>query len=253
MLPTVLVGIISIKFDQAARLSETVLKVKEDTEFVVQQARADLPTFFSPDRLEALRDLFDMMDANGELFLGQTELAAFYHYSFDLLFGVKLTPKQVYDLFLIMDTNKNFQIGFDEFVMAVGILKSIAIKNKADPDFAKEAFGAEFGEILSRKESNESGGSWNAAMARVDQENADIAWDAIVTSVNGEFVCVYVHLIGRTFVLASYFLLYYFAVLQVNKDDLKWTKSNLSFEFLTVMEVATWTPMRCKHGCSMTL
>lgn len=88
-------GIISIKFDEASRHIEKANEEKTATEKVVKAAREYLPNYFTDDRLRALRELYNMMDANGELTLDIVEVAPFLHYTFDELFGLQMNTLDV--------------------------------------------------------------------------------------------------------------------------------------------------------------
>ena len=73
-------------------------------------ATAVLPHFFTHDRLAAIRDVFEVMDADDELTLDLNEISPFYHYSFVKLFGISLTKDQTEALFHLMDTDGGSEV-----------------------------------------------------------------------------------------------------------------------------------------------
>jgi hypothetical protein len=48
------------------------------------------PTFFNSKRLDAIREVFETMDADEELTLDLNEMTPFYHFVFDFVFHVTL-------------------------------------------------------------------------------------------------------------------------------------------------------------------
>ena len=86
VLPTVLVGIVAIKFDEASKFSESASQAREEIESVIQKASQALPDFFFPGRLDILRDAFELMDANMTFGLDLDELKPFYHYTYKASF-----------------------------------------------------------------------------------------------------------------------------------------------------------------------
>lgn len=182
VLPTVLIGIVSLKFDEASQKAAKYAKSKIETARIVESAKAVLPDFFDSDRLFALQTLFGFLDTQSRHELTLAELLPFYYYSFDLLFGVALTKEQVSDLFGIADANRDGYIGYDEYMQFVGVLKSIELKCKQSPAFAEEAFGSDF---RSTKNSREGVSFWNNAMARSDEDSIQEAWEIIIEAVKG--------------------------------------------------------------------
>lgn len=88
ILPTVLVGIISIKFDEASRYGETAKTVKLRTEAVVTQVQGEISGFFTEGRMEVLKELFNSMDCHQSQSLEILEITPYFHYVFDKYFGV---------------------------------------------------------------------------------------------------------------------------------------------------------------------
>jgi len=117
ILPTVLIGIVAISFDEASRRAEALKEMHKGMHKVVADAEASLPRFFTKDRLFAILDIFEVMDADGELTLDLNEMSPFYHYSFAKLFGISLSKDQTEALFHLMDTDGGSELGYGEFVM----------------------------------------------------------------------------------------------------------------------------------------
>jgi len=103
ILPTILIGVISISFDESNTRASIVEEDREKMVKVREQAETDLPGFFTPDRYDILQEVFDAMDADGELTLDAQEMAPFYQFAFDITFGVDLDTEQTEDIFRLMD------------------------------------------------------------------------------------------------------------------------------------------------------
>ena len=178
VLPTILIGIVSIKFDEASRFLERSLHSKREIKRVIDMSKEILPGYFTPQRLEDIRALFDLMDANITLELDLNQLLPFLHYVFDKFFRLSLTQEHCEAVFHLLDMNRGSSVGFDEFVMFIAVMKQIQFECGRDPAFAQKYFGT-FDEKSSAK-------SWNDAMERVDAAAIEQAWDAVLTSINAE-------------------------------------------------------------------
>jgi Ca2+-binding EF-hand superfamily protein len=181
MLPTVLIGIVSIKFDEASQRAEKYAKSMAETDRIVETAKAELPDFFDANRLFNIQKLFKMLDTQSKNELVLSELLPFYYYSFDVLFGVVLSREQVGDMFGIADTNRDGNIGIDEFIEFIGVIKNIENHCKQSSDFAEAVFGSNF---RSTKNVGEKVSFWNNAMARSDEASINEAWEIIIEAVN---------------------------------------------------------------------
>ena len=70
VLPTVLIGIVSISFDDASRKARVISGMLKEMNEVVEKAKEDLPLFITPNRVDLIRDMFDEMDADAEMTVG---------------------------------------------------------------------------------------------------------------------------------------------------------------------------------------
>jgi len=188
ILPTVLVGIVSIKFDIATKA--LVLMKSERKDFIrhLGEARAALPDFFTDERVEAIEELFEVLDAKREKQLDLNELSPFFHYTLDYLFEVEITSKQCEALFFLIDSNQATEVGLGEFISFIKILKEMQNKMKEDPNYASKIFNnvqMKKSPTTYGKDGKNKKSKWDAAMSRLDQESLDAAWDAIITSING--------------------------------------------------------------------
>ena len=107
ILPTVLIGIVAIKFEEATKFADAAANAEAELATVVGKAKRTLPGFFTPGRVEVLRDVFDSMDANSTFGIELAEMLPFYHYSFSKLFNVTLRRDDTEALFLLMDMNRD--------------------------------------------------------------------------------------------------------------------------------------------------
>ena len=99
VLPTILIGIVSIKFDAAHVKNDAFQEAVESKERVVDKAKEDLPHFFHANRVDAIVEVFEHLDANDEFGVDVHELSPFLYYVFDCLFNVELTSNDVEGLF----------------------------------------------------------------------------------------------------------------------------------------------------------
>ena len=102
VLPTVLIGIVVISFEEASRKSSQVEEMMSRMATIIGDAQEQMPWFFTTTRIEKLRCVFEEMDADGELTLDINEMTPFFEYAFQKVFDVKLTKEQQEQLFHLM-------------------------------------------------------------------------------------------------------------------------------------------------------
>ena len=102
ILPTTLIGIVIISFDEASKRGELIREQMEKLETVTKEAQAAMPEFFTEHRMERLEKVFEEMDCDGELSLDMNELQPCYEYVFQHVFDVALTVNQQESLFQLM-------------------------------------------------------------------------------------------------------------------------------------------------------
>ena len=144
ILPTTLIGIVIISFEEATKRGALIREQLEKMEVVTKDAKAAMPEFFTEHRFERLEKVFQEMDCDGELSLDMAELAPCYEYVFQHTFDVELSTKQQEALFYIMDVDGDSSLGFAEFVVFILVVKNIEKKACEDPAFARAAFPAAF-------------------------------------------------------------------------------------------------------------
>ena len=176
IIPVVLIGIISIKYDEATKKSALLAQMRDDLVKVKERAMEDDPGFFDKQRFKLIQDAFQDLDADGGITLDLNEMAPFYHYVFGHVFGVALSREQNEALFHLMDADGDTTLGLNEFITFIRVIKAIEKQCKVDPEFEKKAFPPE---LVKRIEGNDAD-SWNAAMVRYDDEITQSAWDCII-------------------------------------------------------------------------
>ena len=72
-------------------------------EKVVEDTESKMPGYFSNSRKEKLKNVFEEMDADGELSLDMNEMIPFYQISFKILFDMEPRTEQMEALFHLMD------------------------------------------------------------------------------------------------------------------------------------------------------
>jgi len=144
VLPTVLIGIVVISFEEASRKAEQMQEMLTKMVTVIGEAQEEMPDFFTEGRIDKLRTVFEEMDADGELTLDINEMTPFFEYTFQKVFDLKLSKEQQEQLFHLMDLDGDTELGFAEFVMFVVVIKQIEEKAERDPMFAAAAFPKSF-------------------------------------------------------------------------------------------------------------
>jgi Ca2+-binding EF-hand superfamily protein len=144
VLPTVLIGIVVISFEEASRKAEQMQEMLTKMVTVIGEAQEEMPDFFTEGRIDKLRTVFEEMDADGELTLDINEMTPFFEYTFQKVFDLKLSKEEQEQLFHLMDLDGDTELGFAEFVMFVVVIKQIEEKAERDPMFAAAAFPKSF-------------------------------------------------------------------------------------------------------------
>lgn len=67
--------------------------------------------YFTERRIEAMRAVFEEMDADNGMTLDMVELCPFFNYVFFLRFGKNLTQSEQEKLYYILDTDMNNELG----------------------------------------------------------------------------------------------------------------------------------------------
>jgi len=216
ILPVVLIGVVSIKFDNATTLTNIYDEEQKRYVELVKRAKEIIPGFFTSDRLDMIDEVFRTLDSSGEYTLDMNEIAPFFYYSIASMFEVELDSAHFESLFYLLDTNHSSEIGQGEFVTFITVLKNIQLAAKLDLKFAQSMFSGckrcfdesssnNFNNGLTRSNSSRSKqgylvrtGSvraskqgtgfkslWDRAMEHVDKDSLDSAWDSILHSING--------------------------------------------------------------------
>ncbi len=141
ILPTVLIGIVAISFDEATRKASNYQEMMRKMRTVQSDAAQKVPGFLTTARLALLQELFREMDADDELALDLNEIIPFYRETFSILFDIHdLSNDQMEALFHVMDMDGDTELGFAEFVMFLCVVKQIHIMCADDPGFARRTF-----------------------------------------------------------------------------------------------------------------
>ena len=123
VLPTVLIGIVAISFDDATTKNKMLESMVHEMNRVVNQAKATMPTFITPNRIDIIRDLFEEMDADSEMTLDFNEVYVFMLYLFMCIFEVRVSREQAESLFQLMDSTARGEVNYGELVMFIVAIK----------------------------------------------------------------------------------------------------------------------------------
>lgn len=131
ILPTILIGIIAISFNEASRLNQARVRDTESvrhTENVISQHD---PIFFSRERVLLLRRIYDTIDVDGSLELDMSEIEPLLNFicKDELMIDV-----DVHALLMAMDNDGSASISFSEFLLFLYIVRSG--QDKTDGNFS---------------------------------------------------------------------------------------------------------------------
>jgi len=140
ILPTVLVGIVVVSFDEATKRGKAIDEMMEEMEETTAEVKKVMPEFFTARRIRAMHEVFNEIDVDEGLNLDMEELAPFYEYVFFKLFDVNLTRFEQSQVFLVMDMDGDSELGFAEFVMFIAITKQIEFLMNNNEEFVAKAF-----------------------------------------------------------------------------------------------------------------
>ena len=106
ILPTVLIGIVAISFDEATKRATNYREMMRKMQTVKDDADKNMPGFLSSKRMSILEALFAEMDADGEMALDLNEIVPFYKEVFKELFKVNdISRDTMESLFHVMDVD----------------------------------------------------------------------------------------------------------------------------------------------------
>jgi len=191
VLPTVLIGIVAISYDEATRKAANVQEMMSKLPMVVKEAEKLFPGFLSRSRQEKLRKCFSAMDADDELSLDINEMTPFFEKVFKTVFDVELSSDQMLSLFHIMDTDGSTELGFAEFGLFVVVIKKIDMQCRKDAAFCRRIFKGTKNKYFTQaeeelKKSMEPVGSPRVADAETKEEQNqaenDIIMDRLVSN-----------------------------------------------------------------------
>ena len=143
VLPTVLIGIVAISFEEATRKAGNMEESVSKMERVLHEAKEKMPGFITPSRIVKIRSVFEELDANGSLALDTNILRAFCQLSFKHLFGVSFQGREADELeglFHLIDLDRNGELVFAEFMLFTVTMKTVQVSCDQDPEFAKRIF-----------------------------------------------------------------------------------------------------------------
>lgn len=187
IIPTLLIGMVSIAFEEASHRTKIILDDTEKLEIVLPRVKALLPDFFrSPDRIERIKDVFDTMDAEGGGTLDVLEMSFFFAYTFYKIFGVMLNSSDREKLFHIMDSDGDTELCFAEFVSSIAAIKKTETRCFEDPGFSERAFPVGTRVRWTEISKNDSS-VWKEAMEALDAAALKETWKQILNLLDTTF------------------------------------------------------------------
>lgn len=121
VMPTLLIGIVVVSFDEATSHDAIASSMVEKMHVTVDSVKETMPEFFTQWRIDRMLEAFQEIDADGELTLDMDEMAPFFGYVFYCIFDVELTKEQEDMLYQIMDVDADANLGFPEFVSFLAV------------------------------------------------------------------------------------------------------------------------------------
>ena len=121
VMPTILIGIVVVSFDEATSHDAVASSMMEKMHVTVASVKETMPEFFTQWRIDRMLEAFQEIDADGELTLDMDEMAPFFGYVFYSIFDVELSKEQEDMLYQIMDVDADADLGFPEFVTFLAV------------------------------------------------------------------------------------------------------------------------------------
>ena len=152
ILPTMLIGIVAISFEESFRSSEAEKKNAEETALVIMQVMRDNPSFFTVIRIELLRVVFNAMDVDGGGTLDLNEVTPLIQYICWRHLRVQLEAPEIEALVLFFDENNTSDLNFGELLLIIryvikaqyeGRLKGIQSAKGKVPPMQSPSFSTE--------------------------------------------------------------------------------------------------------------
>jgi hypothetical protein len=119
ILPTMLIGIVAISFEDSFRRSEDELTNARETKKLIARVQTDMPKFFSDNRLEHLRKVFRTIDIDGGGTLDLHEASPLVKYIATKHLHVTLSSSEVSDFINFCDKDASGDISFGELLMII--------------------------------------------------------------------------------------------------------------------------------------
>mmetsp|Transcript_30215 Transcript_30215/g.67703 ORF Transcript_30215/g.67703 Transcript_30215/m.67703 type:complete len:957 (+) Transcript_30215:246-3116(+) len=125
ILPTVLIGIVVISFQESSAKSKMFEEEYVKVGAIVKLVQVEMPHFFTKQRIKRMRGAFDGLDIDGQGSLDSLEIQPVYEYVFFRNLQVEMTPDQREQIFQLMDVDGDGSLGFAEFVTFLHLIKQL--------------------------------------------------------------------------------------------------------------------------------
>jgi len=119
ILPTMLIGIVTISFEESFRQSEIEIKNQVDAKVMIQMVQEDMPAFFSDVRVELLKFVFSSIDVDDSGSLDINEVAPLIKYISFKHLRIDLKNEDIRALVLLFDDDNTDDINFGELLVII--------------------------------------------------------------------------------------------------------------------------------------
>ena len=114
VMPTVLIGVISLAFDKATEEMKLRQVEKMTTDLIMEQSRTWASQDLTDEQVESLRAVFDALNVDGTGGLSREEILPLMSRVCGHYFNHPLSKEKLFDMYEIIDRNKDDDISFPE-------------------------------------------------------------------------------------------------------------------------------------------
>jgi hypothetical protein len=119
ILPTMLIGIVTISFEESFRQSEAEIKNQVEAKIMIQMVQEDMPNFFSDVRVELLKFVFTSIDVDNSGSLDINEVAPLIRYISTKHLNIELKNDDIRALVHLFDDDNTDDINFGELLVII--------------------------------------------------------------------------------------------------------------------------------------
>jgi hypothetical protein len=142
VLPTVLIGVVSIAFEQSTK--EILVEMNEGSvvDMIAATAKSWFPNFLTDKELNQFNEVYNALNTDGDGGLDRDEIQPFLDHLVKEYLDNGISPKQMDEMFEIVDADGSGEINFSEFLWFLLSIKKEVWRKKGVPPSPSKALKA---------------------------------------------------------------------------------------------------------------